>query len=116
VTIINGASVAQVREVRIDAKNRAMRTLIQGFFIDLLIASATTAYTLLTGENFSWAVLGLAVLKTLLTTATSYVMRIKLGDALITPNQASEPVKVMIGSYEMELQRPGKADHAVAQG
>jgi hypothetical protein len=100
VTIINGASVAQTREVKKDAT----------------IALAITAHGILTSTEFSWTVLGLAVAKTLMTTATSYVMRIKMGSMLIEPNKAEEPVTVMVGGYELELQRPGKADHAQPRG
>jgi hypothetical protein len=97
--------------VKSDAKNRAMRTFLQGLGIDLLIAIAGTAYIVLTGEGFGWAVLGTAVAKTALTTLASYVMRIKLNGKLLT-SQESQPIIVNVGGYELALQRPGKADHA----
>lgn len=101
--------------VKSDAKNRALRTFLQGLGIDLLIAITGTAYIVLTGEGFGWAVLGTAVAKTGLTTLASYVMRIKLNGKMLGNPADSQPVIVNVGGYEMELQRPGKADHA-AQG
>jgi hypothetical protein len=101
--------------VKIDAKNRAMRTLVQGLLIDLVIAIGTTAYGILNSESFTWTVLGLAVLKTLATTLASYVMRIKLGNTMLRDTTVpDEPIKVQIGDYELELQRPGVADHSAA--
>ena len=99
--------------VKTDAKNRALRTFVQGVLIDLLIAIALTAHGILTAEEgFSWTVLGMAVLKTVLTTLTSYVMRIKMGGVLLHEQRVDEPLTVKIGDYELEVQRPGKADHA----
>ena len=98
---------------KVDAKNRAMRTLVQGFAIDVLIAVAGTAYVILTGSEFGWMMLLTAMGKTAATTAASYVMRLKLGTTMLRDTTTpTGPVVVQIGDYTLELQRPGVADHS----
>ncbi len=98
-----------------DAKNRAMRTLVQGLLLDVMLASAGTAYVVLTGDKFGWVMLATAVGKTALTTVVSYVMRLKMGNVLLRDSSTpAEPVVVQIGDYSLELQRPNIADHAAA--
>lgn len=65
---------------QLDARNRALRTFLQGLAVDLLAAIALTVHELVTADAGlpAWRLLGLAVAKTVLTTAASYVMRAKL--------------------------------------
>jgi len=61
--------------VAADARNRALRTLVQQLGIDLLAAIALVVYTGLAAETVDWRLLGLSILKTALSTAASYAMR-----------------------------------------
>jgi hypothetical protein len=63
-----------------DAKNRALRTLIQGGIVTALIALATVVATIVgtwTGDDVltagSWVTLGTSALTTVLTSVASYV-------------------------------------------
>lgn len=71
--------------IQADATNRALRTFLQNLGIDLLVAVALVVYTTVgSGAPIDWALLGLSVLKTVLATAASYIMRI-LGKGPATP-------------------------------
>jgi hypothetical protein len=62
---------------KVDAKNRALRTFLQNLGIDLLVAVALVIYTTVgQGTKIDWALLGLSILKTVLSTAASYIMRV----------------------------------------
>lgn len=65
-----------------DAANRSARTLIQGLAVDVLIAIAAALLVWLPDADVSskeaWIVLGTAVVKSVLTAAASYVMRLKV--------------------------------------
>lgn len=69
-------------DVRADARNRALRTFWQGLGIDVLIAVAAVllawADTADLTSREAWAALGLLLAKTLLITAASFVMRLKM--------------------------------------
>lgn len=62
-----------------DAKNRALRTLVQGFSADLVAALAVWVIPLMTDieawEDFEWQVIALLVFKTLVLTLFSFLMR-----------------------------------------
>lgn len=66
-----------------DAKNRAIRTLLQGFLTDAAVAIALVIGSAMVDPGFAWSggywrVVGLTVAKTLIMSAISYVMRLKM--------------------------------------
>lgn len=71
--------------VRVDARDRRTRTLLQGLGIDILIAVAAALAVWLPDADITsreaWIVLGTALVKTVLQAATAYVMRLKLPPA-----------------------------------
>lgn len=62
-------------DVEADARNRALRTFVQGLALDLLLAVALTVGEAVEATSVDWRLLGLAVVKTAVTTAASYVAR-----------------------------------------
>lgn len=73
-----------------DAKNRALRTFVQGFLTDLVAALAVWVVPLVSNlegwEDFQWSFIGLMFVKTLVLTAFSFVMRRFVdGSGLPTP-------------------------------
>ena len=62
-----------------DARNRAVRTFLQGLGADVLAALVLLLLPVFTNANdwgdFEWQVLGFLVAKTVAVTALSYVMR-----------------------------------------
>ena len=62
-----------------DAANRAWRSFLQGLGIDVLVALALVVYTVLDSAAswtaLEWNIIGFTLLKTVLITAASYVMR-----------------------------------------
>lgn len=60
-----------------DARNRAIRTVIQGLLTDVLVAVAIVVYDALQTSAHSpdWKLLGMSVVKTVMITVASYVMR-----------------------------------------
>lgn len=58
-----------------DARNRALRTFLQGLAIDVLLAVCLVVYQGLESESVDYRLLLLTLLKTALMTAASYVMR-----------------------------------------
>ncbi len=79
-----------------DARNRGVRTLLQGAAWDVAIAIATALLLWLPDADLSsrdaWIVLATAVAKTVLTAIASYVMRAKLdGSSLPTPLPPANP-------------------------
>jgi hypothetical protein len=78
-----------------DARNRALRTFLQGLGVDIVVALALTVGPALVGSEFTWSraywqTLGLIAAKTVITTIVSYVTR-----KLITfePDRAVRPAK-----------------------
>ena len=63
------------------AQERAWRTFAQGAGFDILLAIAAAVLVWVPDANVSsgeaWSVLGISVLKSVLTAAASYVMRLK---------------------------------------
>lgn len=79
-----------------DARNRALRTFLQGLGTDVaaaLILLLLPAFTNANGwGDFEWQVLGFLVVKTVAVTALSYVMRQYLdGSAIPTPLPPANP-------------------------
>lgn len=76
-----------------DARNRALRAFLQGLAWDVLAAIAATIVAVVTSADaIAWTVLGAAVVKTLLVSAASYVMRAKLDPSSFpTPLPPSDP-------------------------
>lgn len=68
-----------------DATTRALRTFAQNLVLDVLIAVFTVALPLIQSEHINWTVLALAVGKTALATAASYIHR-KLNELRATPS------------------------------
>lgn len=58
-----------------DARNRALRTFLQGLGVDLLLAICLVASEAMTAAQPDWRLLLLTLAKTAVTTAASYVMR-----------------------------------------
>lgn len=62
-----------------DARNRALRTFVQGLATDVLAALVLLLLPVVTAAegwgDFEWSVLGFLVAKTVVVTALSYVMR-----------------------------------------
>lgn len=68
-----------------DATTRALRTFAQNLILDVLVAVFTVALPLIQAEQINWTVLALAVGKTALATAASYIHR-KLNELRATPS------------------------------
>lgn len=83
------APIQTPAEVRQDAKDRTWRTLAQQLAIDLGIAIATVIGPLLLSLDVSskeqWTLIGLSVLKTIVSTLVAYVFRI-----LYAPREESQ--------------------------
>jgi len=58
-----------------DARNRALRTFLQGLVLDVLLAVALVVYTAVSAGEVDWRLLAAALVRTVLQTAASYVMR-----------------------------------------
>lgn len=79
-----------------DAKNRAFRSFLQGFGIDIVVAiSAALLVWLPTADVTSqaaWLVLGTSLTKTVLQAGAAYVMRLKLDSSSFpTPLPPPDP-------------------------
>jgi hypothetical protein len=65
--------------LNVDARNRALRSFVQGLTIDVVVAIAAALLVWLPGADLSskdaWIVIGITLAKTILQTAASYVMR-----------------------------------------
>lgn len=80
-----------------DARNRALRTFLQGLGVDIAVALALTVGPALVGSEFTWSraywqTLGLIAAKTVITTIVSYVTR-KLIPPTFEPDRAVRPAK-----------------------
>jgi hypothetical protein len=81
-----------------DAKNRALRTFVVGLAIDVAVAVSVVLITIFAdvgswGE-IQWAIIGFTLLKTVLTTIASYILRRfvdKPGSLLLPPNPPGQP-------------------------
>lgn len=65
-----------------DARNRALRTFVQGVGTDVVASAALAILPALTGSDFAWsgtywAAVGLLAAKTAVITLVSYVARLK---------------------------------------
>jgi hypothetical protein len=62
-----------------DAKNRALRTFLQGLAVDVAISIAVVIITVFaTADDWGdlqWTIIGFSLFKTVLTTIASFVMR-----------------------------------------
>lgn len=72
---------------KLDARNRAWRTLVQGLLIDVLAAVLLVALPAINGSDFAWTAafwltLGGLAAKSALTAALSYIARQVLPPAL----------------------------------
>jgi hypothetical protein len=65
--------------LNVDARNRALRSFVQGLAIDVVVAIAAALLVWLPGADLSsrdaWILIGITLAKTILQTAASYVMR-----------------------------------------
>lgn len=76
-------------EVREDAKERSWRTLLQQLGVDIVVALATVVGPLLLSLDVTskeqWTIIGLSVLKTIISTLVAYVFRL-----LYAPREESQ--------------------------
>lgn len=82
--------IAEKEALSVDARNRALRTFLQGLGLDLLTAVAAAVLLWLPDADLSsqdaWLVLGTGLVRTVMQTAFAYIMRLKLdGSAVPTP-------------------------------
>ena len=82
--------------LQVDAKNRAVRTLIQQGAFDVLAAVCLVIFTALSDAqswgDFQWSVLAFTLIKTAAVTALSYLMRTVLdGSGIPTPLPPDPP-------------------------
>lgn len=75
----------QTGEAQADARQRTIRTLLQGLAVDVLVAVGSSTVAVLATINddeilaaTSWAVLGASVVKSGLTAIASYISRLKI--------------------------------------
>ena len=90
------ATRAARHALKVDAKNRAWRTLLQGLATDVLVALAAALLAWLPDADITsreaWTVIGVTLAKTALTTVASWVMRAKLdASGLPTPLPPADP-------------------------
>lgn len=79
-----------------DARNRALRTFLQGLAADVLAALVLLLLPVFTSANgwgdFEWQILGFLGFKTVVVTGLSYVMRTYLDrSAIPTPLPPADP-------------------------
>jgi hypothetical protein len=81
-----------------DATNRAVRTFIQGLAIDMGVALAVLLWTIFSQANswgdLEWKIIAFSVLKTILTSIASFVMRRfvdKAGSTALPPDDPGRP-------------------------
>lgn len=79
-----------------DARNRALRTFLQGLGLDVLAAVSLALFNAWSAADdwgdLDWALIGFMLAKTVTTTAASYIMRRYLdGSSLPTPLPPSDP-------------------------
>lgn len=64
--------------LRQDARNRAVRTFVQGLALDTLAAVGLVVYGVATAEEPAYELLPALLLKSVLTSAASWLMRLRL--------------------------------------
>jgi len=81
-----------------DATNRAVRTFIQGLAIDVGVALAVLLWTVFSNANtwgdLEWKIIAFSVLKTILTSIASFIMRRfvdRSGSAALPPDDPGRP-------------------------
>ena len=82
-----------------DARNRALRTLVQNVGVDVLVAVVTLLWPLVQGADsfadFDWRFIAFSLVKTVLLTVFAYVMRRFLDSSSLPtplpPEYAGEP-------------------------
>ena len=87
------------RQLRRDARNRALRSFLQGLAIDLAVAIALVLSAAFGDANgwsdFEWQLLGFTAAKTVVQTGTAYLMRRFLDSSRVRtplpPAEAGEP-------------------------
>lgn len=67
-------------EIKTDARSRALRTFAQGLGVDALLVASLVLYNATSSNDFSWngtywAGIGLLIARTVIHSATSYIMR-----------------------------------------
>lgn len=81
-----------------DARNRALRVFLQGLALDVLLAVALVVYDATQSAEVDYRLLGAALLRTVLQSAASYVMRRVLDPSRLPtplpPARAGEPDQV----------------------
>jgi hypothetical protein len=91
------ATTAQGRELVVaDAKSRSWRTFLQGLIFDIGFALVAVLATLSGADPFqkeTWILFGTLVIKTLISTVISYVMRLKITPTIRPP--AGEKMEVV---------------------
>ena len=91
------ATTAQGRELVVaDAKNRSVRTLVQGLIFDLVAAFIAVIATLSGADPFqkqTWIAFGVLLFKSLISAAISYFMRLRITPTIKTPE--GERVAIM---------------------
>lgn len=93
-----------------DARNRALRTFLQGLGIDILVAVSMLVYDALNDDQPNYRLLLATAAKTVLQTIAAYLMRLKLDPSRVpTPLPPDPP-------GEPNDDEPGDAGHADAGG
>jgi hypothetical protein len=76
--------------VKADAKNRSWRTFVQGMIVDIGFALMALVATLSGADPFvkeTWILFGVLVVKTIITAAISYIMRLRKTPTIRTPGE-----------------------------
>lgn len=89
-----------------DARSRSFRTFLQGLGIDIVVAIIAVLATLTNLDPFdrqTWILLGALLIKTVVQTAVSYVMRLR-----VTPTVRTRGEKMAI--YPLPVEMPPEQD------
>ena len=94
------------RAVRRDARNRALRTFLQGLAADVTAALVMMLLPLISAANgwgdFEWQILGFLVAKTIAVSGLSYLMRTWLdGSRVPTPLPPGDPGEPDADTHEV---------------
>ena len=98
-------AVTNLALLTVDAKNRALRSFVQGLSVDLAVAIVTVLLTVFTDANgwgdLQWAVIGFTLAKTCVQSLAAFIMRRFVdGSAVRTPlppEPAVEPAEPVLG-------------------
>lgn len=100
----------QKEALNADAKNRALRSFVQGLAVDVAVAIATALLVWLPAADLSsgdaWKVIGITLAKTLLQTVASYVMR-RFVDKSVVPTPLP-PAAVLPSGQQVVTALPQK--------